>query len=117
MAEMLTGMRVRIHWLNCLRARCGCWIISLLQQGGKARVVAQAVKHRLDRAFFTGTDFVTFDPYFKEFNNLLGCQWLITYRSTNTGPGFRRIEVITDADVPLYHPAGYRARSEDQSRR
>jgi VWFA-related protein len=61
-------------------------------------------------AFFTGTDFVTFDPYIKEFKELLGRQWLITYRSTNTGSGFRRIQVTTDGDVPLYHPAGYRVR-------
>ena len=61
-------------------------------------------------AFSTGTDFVTFDPYFKEFNELLGRQWLITYRSANTGSGFRRIEVTTDVDVPLLYPAGYRSR-------
>lgn len=61
-------------------------------------------------AFFTGSDFVSFDPYFREFKELLGHQWLITYRSSNTGPGFRRIEVTTDLDVPLLHPAGYRLR-------
>jgi VWFA-related protein len=65
-------------------------------------------------AFFTGTDFVTFDPYIKEFKELLGRQWLLTYRSTNTGSGFRRIQVTTEGDVPLYHAAGYRARSSDQ---
>jgi VWFA-related protein len=68
-------------------------------------------------AFFTGTDFVTFDPYFKEFNDLLGRQWLITYRSTNTGPGFRRIEVTTDFNVPLHYPSGYRAQNHGQARR
>jgi VWFA-related protein len=68
-------------------------------------------------AFFTGTDFVTFDPYFKEFNDLLGRQWLITYRSTNTGSGFRQIEVTTDFNVHLHYPAGYRARGNGQARR
>lgn len=61
-------------------------------------------------AFFSGTDFVTFDPYLKEYNELLGRQWLITYRSNNTGKGFRRIEVTTDFDIHLHHPAGYDAK-------
>jgi VWFA-related protein len=61
-------------------------------------------------AFFSGTSFVSFDPYFKGLNEMLGLQWLITYRSSNTGAGFRRIEVTTDYDLRLHHPAGYRAR-------
>jgi VWFA-related protein len=61
-------------------------------------------------AFFTGADFVTFDPYFKEFNDLLTRQWLVTYRSNNSGSGFRRIEVTTEANLHLSHPSGYRAR-------
>ena len=61
-------------------------------------------------AFFTGTDFVTFDPYFREFNDLLARQWLVTYRSANTGSGFRRIEVTTEANLHLHYPAGYRVR-------
>jgi hypothetical protein len=64
-------------------------------------------------AFFSGSDFVTFDPYFKELNELLDRQWLITYRSGNTDPGFRRIEVTTDYELHLHHPAGYRAREEE----
>ena len=59
-------------------------------------------------AFFSGFDFVSFDPYFKEFNELLGLQWLITYRSTNIGNSFREIEVTTEADVHLHHPDGYK---------
>lgn len=59
-------------------------------------------------AFFSGFDFVSFDPYFKEFNELLGLQWLITYRSGNIGNSFREIEVTTDADVHLHHPDGYK---------
>ncbi|HZS03951.1 MAG TPA: hypothetical protein VFD58_03875 [Blastocatellia bacterium] len=68
------------------------------------------------KAFFSGTDFVTFEPYFREFNELLGHQWLITYRSTNRESGFRRIEVTTDLDLPLHHPAGYRVRGEEHLR-
>ena len=61
-------------------------------------------------AFFTGTGFVTFDPYFKEFNDLLTRQWLVTYRSNNTGSGFRRIEVTIEANLHLHHATGYRVR-------
>jgi len=68
-------------------------------------------------AFFSGSDFVTFDPYFKELNELLDHQWLITYRSTNAGSGFRRIEVKTDYELHLHHPAGYRVREEAQLRK
>jgi VWFA-related protein len=61
-------------------------------------------------AFFSGTDFVTFNPYFKEFNELLALQWVVTYRTTNTGKGFRKIEVTTEQDVHLHYPEGYRPR-------
>jgi VWFA-related protein len=64
-------------------------------------------------AFFSGTSFVSFDPYFKELDEMLGLQWLITYRSSNTGDEFRRIEVTTDYDLHLRHPAGYRAGDND----
>jgi hypothetical protein len=59
-------------------------------------------------AFFSGTDFVSFNPYFKDLNELLGLQWVITYRSSNTGSSFRRIEVTTETDVHIHHPRGYR---------
>jgi VWFA-related protein len=64
-------------------------------------------------AFFTGSDFVSFDPYFREFTELLGRQWLITYHSTSSETGFRKIEVKTDYDLELLYPAGYRLRSKD----
>jgi VWFA-related protein len=59
-------------------------------------------------AFFSGTDFVSFDPYIKDFNELMGLQWVITYRSSTTGSGFRRIEVTAESDVHLHHSKGYR---------
>ncbi len=59
-------------------------------------------------AFFSGTDFVSFSPYFKELNELMGLQWVITYRTSNTGSSFRRIEVTAETDVHLHHPKGYR---------
>ncbi|HKP11253.1 MAG TPA: VWA domain-containing protein [Blastocatellia bacterium] len=58
-------------------------------------------------AFYSGFDFVSFAPYFKELDELLGLQWLITYRSETPGNSFRRIEVTTDAEVHLHHPQGY----------
>ena len=61
-------------------------------------------------AFFSGTDFVTFDPYLREYRELLKNQWLITYRSKTTKKGFRKIEVTTDFDIHLHHPAGYRVK-------
>jgi VWFA-related protein len=64
-------------------------------------------------AFFLGTSFVSFDQYFKGLNELLDFQWLITYRSSNTGEGFRRVEVTTDYDLSLRRPAGYRPRDDD----
>jgi lipid-binding SYLF domain-containing protein len=42
--------------------------------------------------------------------DLLARQWLVTYRSSNTGSGFRRIEVTTEANLHLHYPAGYRVR-------
>lgn len=59
-------------------------------------------------AFFSGTDFVSFAPYIKDFNELLGLQWVITYRSSTAGSSFRRIEVTAESDVHLHHPKGYR---------
>jgi VWFA-related protein len=66
-------------------------------------------------AFFSGTDFVTFSYYFKELEDLLGRQWLVTYQSSGTKSGFRRVEVVTDFDVDLNHAAGYEARSTARS--
>lgn len=61
-------------------------------------------------AFFSGTDFVTFDPYIREFKDTLERQWLVTYVSDNSGKGFRRIEVTTDFDLHMHYQAGYWAR-------
>jgi VWFA-related protein len=61
-------------------------------------------------AYFSGLDFVTFDPYFRELKELIDQQWLITYRSTNSGTGFRRIKVVTESDLDLHYPSGYSPR-------
>jgi VWFA-related protein len=59
-------------------------------------------------AFFTGTDFVSFNPYITKLSSMLSHQWVVTYKSTSTGKDFRRIEVTTDFDIHLAYPPGYR---------
>ena len=48
-----------------------------------------------------------FSPFLEEFKEIFPRQWLITYRSSTVGTKFRRIEVTTDFDIHLHHPAGY----------
>lgn len=56
---------------------------------------------------FIGLNFADFSPYLEEFKETFPRQWLITYRSSTVGNGFRQIEVTTDFDIHLHHPAGY----------
>ncbi len=58
-------------------------------------------------SYISGLDFINFSPYLEEFKQTFPRQWLITYRSSTVGTGFRRIEVTTDFDLHLHHPAGY----------
>lgn len=72
----------------------------------------QSALNRLSRetggtAYFTGSDFVTFDNYFKDMNELINHQWIITYRSSNINNSFRHIKVKTDFDLHLHYPNGY----------
>ncbi|HLG54281.1 MAG TPA: hypothetical protein VI485_03055 [Vicinamibacterales bacterium] len=59
--------------------------------------------------FQSGFTFVTFDPYLREFRTLLGRMWLLSYRTTSTSSGFRKIKVTTPLDLHIHYPAGYRA--------
>lgn len=61
-------------------------------------------------AFTAGSDFVSFDPYFREFEELQTLQWVITYDSSTIGRSFRRIEVTTEQDVHLHYAKGYTPR-------
>jgi VWFA-related protein len=61
-------------------------------------------------AFFSGSSFVTFHPYLKEYKELMKNQWLITFKSDGSEKNFRRIEVTTDFDLHLHYPAGYRVK-------
>lgn len=61
-------------------------------------------------AFFSGTDFVTFNPYFRDLEETMAQQWLVRFRSEPEGKAFRRLEVETDFDLDLHYPSGYRTR-------
>ncbi len=58
-------------------------------------------------SYIAGFDFINFSPYLEEFKQNFQRQWLIKYRSSTVGKGFRRIEITTDFDLHLHHPAGY----------
>lgn len=58
-------------------------------------------------SYFTSFDFANFNPYLEEFIKTAARQWLITYKSSTAGTGFRTIEVKTDFDIHLHHLAGY----------
>lgn len=56
---------------------------------------------------YIGLNPVNFSIYLEEFKEIFPHQWLITYRSSSVGKNFRKIEVTTDFDIYLHHPAGY----------
>ena len=58
-------------------------------------------------SYFTSFDFANFRPYLDEFTETAARQWLITYKTSTIGKGFRTIKVTTDFDVHLHHLAGY----------
>jgi VWFA-related protein len=57
--------------------------------------------------FFSGFAPVSFEPYLRELRDVLGRQWLVTFRMTTTESGFRKIKVSTPLDVHLHYPQGY----------
>ena len=61
------------------------------------------------RAFFQGAAApVSFDPFLKEIDSLLGKQIALTYLSTHTNKGFHKLEIKPlERDVEIRHPAGY----------
>lgn len=58
-------------------------------------------------SYFSSLDLINFSPYLEEFKETFPRQWLINYRSSTVGDRFRQIEVTTDFDIHLHHPAGY----------
>ena len=61
------------------------------------------------RAFFQGMSApVSFDPFLKDINTLLGKQIALTYLSTHTSRGFHKLDIKPlEGDVEIRHPAGY----------
>jgi VWFA-related protein len=61
------------------------------------------------RAFFQGTSApVSFDPFLKEIDALLGKQIALTYLSTHMKKGFHKLDIKPlERDVEIRHPAGY----------
>jgi hypothetical protein len=61
------------------------------------------------RAFFQGSSApVSFDPFLKEIDGLLGKQIALTYLSTHPNKGFHKLDIKPlDRDVEIRHPAGY----------
>jgi hypothetical protein len=61
------------------------------------------------RSFFQGTLApVSFLPFFKDLNILLGRQFALTYLSTHMKKGYHRVEVTsTNPEIKIEHPKGY----------
>lgn len=106
------GITVFTIYAPSIGLTSGSHLATMFGQGSLSRLADETG----GEAFFSGISFVSFDPYLREFNQLLGRQWLITYRGTNMEPGFRKIEVKTDYDLELLHASGYRLRAKDLPR-
>lgn len=61
------------------------------------------------RAFFQGTIApISFEPFFKDLDILLGRQFALTYLSTHMKKGYYKVEVAsTNAEIMIEHPKGY----------
>ncbi len=61
------------------------------------------------KAFFQGFGApVSFDPFLREIDTLLGKQVALTYLSTHTNKGFHKLDIKPlEKDVEIRHPAGY----------
>ena len=87
---------------------------SIVSTGQNLNLNGQSCLERLSsetggRAFFQGTSApVSFDPFLKEINALLGKQIALTYLSTHTNKGFHKLDIKPlERDVDILHPAGY----------
>lgn len=61
------------------------------------------------RAFFQGTFApISFDPFFKDLDILLGRQFALTYLSTHMKKGYYKLDVAsTNPEIKIQHPKGY----------
>ncbi len=82
--------------------------LALVTNGGQGALLRLAGDTG-GRAFFQGTGApVSFLPFFKELNVLLGRQFLLTYLSTHPKKGYHTVEVTsTNPEVKIEHPKGY----------
>ena len=87
-----------------------------LTQAGNATLIGggQGALLRLSnetggRAFFQGNIApVSFTPFFRDLNLLIGRQFALTYLSTHMKKGYHRVEVFsTNPEVKIEHPKGY----------
>lgn len=64
------------------------------------------------RAFFQGNVApISFLPFFKDLEILLGRQFALTYLSTHVKKGYHKVEVVsTNPEVKIEHPRGYHYR-------
>lgn len=90
------------------------FVPSLVSTGQNLNLNGQSCLERLSsetggRAFFQGTSApVSFDPFLKEINGLLGKQIALTYLSTHPNKGFHKLDIKPlERDVEIRHPAGY----------
>jgi VWFA-related protein len=58
-------------------------------------------------SFVGPTDVVSLSPYLAQMKDEISRQWLVTYQSSNTGSGFRRIVVAAESRVRLHYKNGY----------
>jgi len=90
------------------------FVPSIVSAGQNLNLNGQGCLERLSsetggRAFFQGTGApVSFDPFLKEIDTLLGKQIALTYLSTHTNKGFHKLDIKPlERDVEIRHPAGY----------
>lgn len=90
------------------------FVPSVVSAGQNLNLNGQSCLERLTsetggRAFFQGTSApVSFGPFLKEINELLGKQIALTYLSTHPNKGFHKLDIKPlERDVEIRHPAGY----------
>ncbi|HSQ25132.1 MAG TPA: hypothetical protein VLN44_11990 [Pyrinomonadaceae bacterium] len=90
------------------------FVPSIVSAGQNLNLNGQGCLERLSsetggRAFFQGTSApVSFDPFLRQIDTLLGKQIALTYLSTHTNKGFHKLDIKPlERDVEILHPAGY----------
>jgi VWFA-related protein len=58
-------------------------------------------------SFLGPTDVVSLAPYLAQMKDELARQWLVTFQSTATGKGLRKLQVTAEKNVHLAYPRGY----------